>query len=206
MTRFYHSCCDRSQCFSLDFYLAYRSAIQQLLSIANIVQEALTANKCVIYLDFKMAFNSVPHNKLCSYFQSCGHLELEGNSGTGLGLTLDQGDSVWVSTTLYLTWYLSYQEFRKVVYLAHSFLLHSSTMHVTLAWVFLFADDTKCFKIISNPSDIISLQNYINQALNWSNINDLFFNESKFLHIHFKRSLAHTVFLLMEHLLLDTTV
>ena len=84
--------------------------------------------------------------------------------------------------------------------------INNLPLHVTLAWVFLFADDTKCFKIISNPSDIISLQNYINQALNWSNINDLFFNESKFLHIHFKRSLAHTVFLLMEHLLLDTTV
>ena len=51
--------------------------------------------------------------------------------------------------------------------------------------MFLFADDAKCFKIISNPSNIISLQNSINQALTWSNINDLFFNESKFLHIHF---------------------
>ena len=58
-------------------------------------------------------------------------------------------------------------------------------LHISLPLVFLFADDTKCFKIISNPSDIISLQNSINQALTWSNINDRFFNESKFLHIHF---------------------
>ena len=68
-------------------------------------------------------------------------------------------------------------------------------LHVTLAWVFLFADDTKCFKIISNPSDIISLQNSINQALNWSNINDLFFIESKFLHIHFGKEFgSHNFF------------
>ena len=38
--------------------------------------------------------------------------------------------------------------------------------HISLGLVFLFADDTKCFKIISNPGDIISLQNSINQAFN----------------------------------------
>ena len=45
-------------------FLQYRSAIQQLLSIANIVQEALTTNKCVdvICLDFKKALDSVSHN------------------------------------------------------------------------------------------------------------------------------------------------
>ena len=60
--------------------------------------------------------------------------------------------------------------------------------YVTLA--LLFANDTKCFKIISNPTDIISLQNALNQALNWSNTNDLFFNESKFLHIHFGKDFS----------------
>ena len=63
---------------------------------------------------------------------------------------------------------------------------HDSHYH----YISLFADDTKCFKIISNPTDIISLQNALNQALNWSNINDLFFNESKFLHIHFGKDLG----------------
>ena len=57
--------------------------------------------------------------------------------------------------------------------------------YVTLALLFLFADDPKCFKIVSNPTDIISLQNALNQAFNWSITNDLLFNESKFLYIHF---------------------
>jgi len=57
--------------------------------------------------------------------------------------------------------------------------------HVTLALLSLFANDTKYFKIISNPTDIIFLQNALNQALDWSSLNDLFFIESKFLHIHF---------------------
>ena len=56
---------------------------------------------------------------------------------------------------------------------------------ITLAPSFLFADDTKCLKIISNPSDILSIQNALNKALSWSDINDLSFNQSKFLHIHF---------------------
>ena len=56
--------------------------------------------------------------------------------------------------------------------------------HISPALIFLFGDNTECFKIIPNPSNIISLQNSINQALHWSNINDLFY-ESKFLHVHF---------------------
>ena len=70
-------------------------------------------------------------------------------------------------------------------------------LHVSLALVFIFADDSKCFKIISSPSDIISLQNSINQTLNWSNINDVFLNESRFFHIHFGKELGclvHTIF------------
>jgi len=43
--------------------------------------------------------------------------------------------------------------------------------YVILALSSLFADDTKCFKIISNPTDIVSLQNaLINQALNQHSI------------------------------------
>jgi len=62
--------------------------------------------------------------------------------------------------------------------------------YVTLALSSLFADDTKCFKIISNPTDIVSLQNALNQTLNWSSVNELFLNESKFLHIHFGKDLG----------------
>jgi len=49
-------------------FLPNRSAIQQLLSVANTVQEALAIDKCidVIYLDFKKAFDSVSHSKLLS--------------------------------------------------------------------------------------------------------------------------------------------
>ena len=55
-------------------FLPNRSAIQQLLTVANTVQEALTANRSVdvIYLDFKKTFDSVLHNKLLSKLWSLG--------------------------------------------------------------------------------------------------------------------------------------
>ena len=63
-------CYSNSQYFSLGSY----QIDLQLLSVANTVQKALTANKSVdvIYLDFKKAYDSVSHNKLLSKLWSLG--------------------------------------------------------------------------------------------------------------------------------------
>ena len=50
---------------------------------------------------------------------------------------------------------------------------------------YLFADDTKCLKIISNPTDVLRLQEDLDNLLSWSHTNKLLFNESKSAHLHF---------------------
>ena len=56
---------------------------------------------------------------------------------------------------------------------------------VSTSFPFLFADDTKCLRVISNPTDIQYLQQDLDNLSNWSHTNKLLFNESKSAHIHF---------------------
>jgi len=176
-----------------------RSAIQQLLSVANTVKEAFAKNKFidVIYLDFKKAFNSVSHSKLLS---KLWYLGISSNLCNWFRAYLDSWRQyVHINESISsMVPFLSGVPQESLSQLLFVVFINNLPSHVTLASVSLFADDTKCFKIISNPTDIIPLQNAISQALNWSNLNDLFFNESKFLHIHF--GLVHITSPSMEHL------
>jgi len=47
----------------------------------------------------------------------------------------------------------------------------------------LFADDTKCFRHITAPSDQQFLQSDLNNLLGWSTASNLFFNSSKSYHL-----------------------
>ena len=58
---------------------------------------------------------------------------------------------------------------------------------------YLFADDTKCLKVISNLTDLQSLQEDLDNSSNWSHTNKLLFNESKLAHLHFGKKVgSHT--------------
>ena len=64
---------------------------------------------------------------------------------------------------------------------------------VSSSILYLFADDTKCLKVMSNPTDIQCLQQDLNNLSNWSDINKLLFNESKSTHLHFGKEFgSHT--------------
>ena len=167
--------------------------IQQLLTVANTVQEALTANKGVdvIYLDFKKAFDSVLHNKLLSKLWSLG---IRGNLWNWFKAYLgSRQQCVHINDSLSsMVPILSGVPQGSILGpLLFADFINDLPLHVTLALLSLFADDPNVLRLyqilptLSNPTDIISLQNALNQAFNWSNTNDLFFNESKFLHIHF---------------------
>ena len=56
---------------------------------------------------------------------------------------------------------------------------------------YLYADDTKCLNTISSPTDIQDLQNDLNNVSLWSLRWKLFFNENKFVHIHFCSTISN---------------
>ena len=49
---------------------------------------------------------------------------------------------------------------------------------------YLFADDTKCLKVISNQTDIQILQEDLANVSNWSHAKKLLFNKPKSTHLH----------------------
>ena len=61
---------------------------------------------------------------------------------------------------------------------------------------FLFADDTKCLRVISDPTDIQCLQQDLDNLSNWSHTNKLLFNESKSAHIHFGKEFGSHIYIL----------
>ena len=63
---------------------------------------------------------------------------------------------------------------------------------ITYSKIFLFADDTKCFKHIKVPSDMQLLQHDLNCLSNWSTTSLLSFHSSKSNHLSFKCKFTST--------------
>ena len=61
--------------------------------------------------------------------------------------------------------------------------------HFSKSLLNLFADDTKCLKAISDPSDVIELLHDINSLDLWSEQWELLFNPTKLVRISFKSNL-----------------
>ena len=61
--------------------------------------------------------------------------------------------------------------------------------YVSNSLLYLFADDTKCLKTISDPADSVQLQNDINSLSYWSKQWSLLFNPTKIVQISFKSTL-----------------
>jgi len=57
-------------------------------------------------------------------------------------------------------------------------------------------DDTKCLQVIRSPEDTEKLQTDLNNASIWSNLSDLLFNKSKFIHLQFfsKSTTDHPIY------------
>ncbi len=123
-----------------------RSCITQLLDVVHNIGKALDCGKEIdmIYLDFSKAFDSVPHDKLIVKLQQFGIT----------GLLLD-----WYSD------YLSERKQRVVVDGVSSSYLdvtpgvpQGSIVGPLLFLVPMFADDSKCFRVIETPHDTELLQ------------------------------------------------
>ena len=169
-------------------FMAGRSSLQQLLLFVNNILEAKAHfnNVDVLYLDYKKAFDSVPHNELLYKLWK-------------YGITGD----LWM-------WFRAYLSSRTQCVRVNGhlsgmlpvvsgvpqgsmlgpllFVLYINDLPHTLssAKPYLFTDDTKCLFISPPESDNILLQNDIDILTTYSNSWHLHFNETKFVHLHFQ--------------------
>ena len=162
-------------------FLKYRSTTQQLLVFLDRVYHILNSNDAcdVIYLDFKKAFDTVPHLELLSKIWNIG---ITGN--------------VWLWIREYLTnrvQHVSINGCNSAILPVLSGVPQGSILGPLLFLIFindlpqyvryslslLFADDTKCLSPISSILDCQLLQSDLDQLSTWSSEWRLLFNESK---------------------------
>ena len=179
-------------------FLPKRSTIQQLLLVLNIIHKALHSNKGVdiLYLDFRKAFDSVSHCKLLNKLWLVG---IRGNLWCWFRAYLNNRyQCVRINN--------NYSGMLPVISgvpqgsilgpLLFAIFINDLPSCVSSSIPYLFADDTKCLKVMSNPTDIQYLQQDLNNLSNWSYINKLLFNESKSAHLHFGKEFGSHTYIL----------
>ena len=142
-------------------FLKNRSTVQQLLVLFDTIMRT-DYQTDVIYSDLKKAFDSVPHNELLFKLKSTG---ISGN--------------LWLWFESYLS---SHQQCVKInnkyshllpvlsgipqgsILGPLLFLVYVNDIldYISNSVLYLFADDTKCLKAISDPAESIQLQDDIN--------------------------------------------
>ena len=178
-------------------FLPGRSTPQQLLLYMNNIQQATTLGHQTdsIYLDFRKAFDNVPHMKLLNKLKSCGisrylykwfnscvhnclqcvriciqfHIRFSSCGAWGAS-----GQHPWATA------------FPDILY------INDLPSVVKFSSLFLFADDAKLSKIIVVPTDQLCLREDLNQLFNWGINNDLRFSIPKCIHLSFNSKFTTT--------------
>ena len=166
-----------------------RSCDTQLLVTIDHWSRAIDAGEPVdaIYLDFRKAFDSVPHRRLLSKLQACG---ISGKLLQWIQaflcdrrqrVVVEGHKSSWVSVTSGVP--------QGSVLGPLLFLLFVNDLPETISsCIQLFADDAKLYRPVSNPSDSRDLQQDLDALAAWSSRWQLAFNESKCKSLHFGRA------------------
>ena len=175
-------------------FLGNHSCLQQLLLFLNNVVDSFT-NKHqfdTIYLDFRKAFDKVPHPELLHKLRNNGIsgtllkwfsnylmnrkqlVSINGNHSTILPVSSGVPQGSILGPLLFLVY------------------INDLPQYVDNCKVFLFADDTKCcHQIRSFFSDISDLQASINRLSDWSMKWGLHFNDSKCVVMQFHSSRSY---------------
>ena len=166
-----------------------RSCVTQLLVVLEEWTEALEAgrNVDVIYLDFRKAFDSVPHQRLLCKLKAYGigdrlYRWIESFlSNRSQRVTINGTKSDWVPVTSGIP--------QGSVLGPVLFVLYINDLPSVLRSVCrIFADDTKVFRAIISPEDTTLLQDDINKLSAWSAEWQLPFNTTKCKSLHLGRS------------------
>ena len=159
----------------------HHSTTQQLLIFLTKVLNALNNYpKCdVIYLDFKKAFDSVPHQELLLKLWKVGVVGSlwrwlrEYLSNRCQRVCINNSDS---STRPVISSVPQGSLLGPLLFLVYINDLPPSLKH---SESLLFADDTKCLRPICSPHDCIQLQSDLDALSSWSTKWKLLFNETK---------------------------
>lgn len=166
-----------------------RSCVTQLLEIMNIWTEILDKNSAIdcVYLDFAKAFDKVPHHRLNLKMKSYG---IGGNLLNWLTDFLDnRKQQVVIKDT--------FSDIKDVtsgipqgsVLGPLLFIIYINDLPEAVnSEVQIFADDTKIFKAIETVADSLTMQEDLNNILEWSSKWQLPFNISKCKIIHFGKN------------------
>ena len=176
-------------------FLPKRSTTQQLLLVLNTIHKAIHTSKAVdiLYLDFRKAFDTVSHGKLLGKLWSIG---IRGNLWQWFKAYLsNRQQCVKINNNFssMLPVISGVPQGSILGPLLFAVFINDLPNCVSSSTSYLFADDTKCLKVISNQIDIQILQEDLDNLSNWSHANKLLFNESKSTHLHFGKKFGfHT--------------
>ena len=172
-----------------------RSCTSQLLVTIDHWTKTLEAGEPVdtLYLDFRKAFDSVPHRRLLRKVEACGvtgkllrwvHAFL---SGRRQRVVIQGSSSSWADVTSGVP--------QGSVLGPLLFLIYVNDLpEVVRSHVQLFADDTKLYRPVALPEDCRHLQQDLDALAAWSSTWQLAFNESKCHSLHLGRTNRKTAY------------
>ena len=168
-------------------FIPGHSSLQQLLLFVNdlIVAKENSYEVDTIYVDFKKAFDTVPHTTLLTKLRKYG---ITGNVFNFYQAYLSNRlqcvniNGVLSNFLPVLSGVPQGSLLGPLLFAVYVDDLPEIFQHTS---PYMFADDTKCLKTIKAPVDYCLLQIDLDNLSDWSQSSDLPFNQNKFVHIHF---------------------
>ena len=175
-------------------FLPGRSTTQQLLLYLNSIHQVTTQGHQIdsIYLDFRKAFDSVPHMKLLNKLKSCG---ISGNLHKWFSSYLHnrlQCVRICNSISNLLPVLSGVPQGSTLGPLLFLLYINDLPSVIKFSSIFQFADDTKLSKSIAVSSDQLCLQEDLNHLFTWSVNNDFRFSVPKCIHLRFNSKFTTT--------------
>lgn len=171
-------------------FLRGKSTIQQLLIFLEDITSYTSHNDQVdaVYLDFRKAFDSVPHAELLQKLRRCGitgklwEWFKEYLSNRHQCTTIEQQRSGFLPV---LSGVPQGSILGPILFILYLNDLPNCVLH---SKILSFADDTKCYKVIQRVEDTNCLQEDLDCICSWSSTWKLKFNLLKFALLHFNSS------------------
>ena len=169
-------------------FISGRSTSLQLLTILEEWTKALDNGLTVdcIYMDYRKAFDTVPHNRLLGKLKSYGFNDQITEwicsflKGRIQNVTINNKDSSWKEIDSGIPQGSVLGPILFVIYI-------NDLPELVSSKVYLFADDTKIFRVISKDTDRLELQEDLNKLSNWSDKWLLKFHADKCKHMNIGR-------------------